>query len=88
MVGSQKSPCDLQFQEEIIVWAPQREQKPFIQGEITHDLKSSCTTSYPLILKARAKYFTHQIQRHAASACAQEIQQFTVFSPQEEVYEQ
>jgi len=88
MLASQKPPWDLRFQEEIIGWAPQREQKPSIQVEITHDLKSRCTASYPLTLKARAKYFSHPIQCHAASACApQEIHWFTIYSPQEKVYE-
>lgn len=75
MVGSVKSPWDLVLQEETIVWAPQREQEPFIQVEITNDLKSRRTMSYPLILKARAKYLSHLTQHHATSACVpQEIQ--------------
>lgn len=67
MLGSPKSPWDLHFQDEIIVWASQREQKPFIPGEITHDWKSRCTLSYPLILKARAKYLSHLIHHHVTT---------------------
>lgn len=69
MLRTQKLFWDLQLQEEIIVWAPQREQKPFIQVEITSDLKSRCTVSYPLILNARANYWSHLTQCHAAPVC-------------------
>lgn len=65
MLGSQKPVWDLQLKEKIIVQAPQREQKPIIQVEITRDLKSRCTMSYPLTLNARANYFSHLTQCHA-----------------------
>lgn len=70
MLRSQKFFWDLQLPEEIVVWAPQKAQKPFIQVEITHDFKSRCTMSYPLILNARANYLSHLTQCHAAPVCA------------------
>lgn len=66
MLGSPKFFWDLQLHEEIIVRTPQREQKPFIQVEITCDFKSRCTMSYSLILNARANYLSHLTQCHAA----------------------
>lgn len=69
MLGSQKSFWNLQLQEEVIVWAPQREQKPFIQVETTRDLKSRCTMSYPLILNAKANYLSYLTHCHTAPLC-------------------